>query len=181
MPSCMAQANRAPNFRLRSASLLAVASMAFFAEAGAHAELKRDGRWIFTERIEEGGSRKHMAATPAAEDGDVWLLVVCDAARVTASVMFSTPPAYVVRSPARLMLHSDNFPIVSVGAEIVQRTQVSLDPATTRHLMPLFSDSAAIVISIRDDGDAMHDYTFSLQPADRPIDKIQHLCSNQND
>jgi len=162
---------------MRSASLLAALGAALLAAAGVHAELKRDGPWVFTQRVEPSGDTKHMAATPAAEDGDVWLLLVCGTARLTASIMFSTPPSYVVRSPARLMLHSGDFPIVSVGAEIVQRTQVSIDPETTRHLIPLFSDSAGIVISIGDEHGAMHDYTFSLQASDRPVEKLQHFCT----
>jgi hypothetical protein len=156
------------------AGMVAGASPAFAIELG---ELKRDGPWVFTERIE--GSElphKHMAATPAAEDGDVWLLLACDTVRVTASLMFSTVPHYIVRSPVHLVLRSDGFPIVSIAAQIVHKTQLSIDPESTRHLMPLFIESGRIVISMRDEGGATHDYTFSLQPNTRVLAELERFC-----
>lgn len=147
---------------LASAGLLGIAGMAFALETG---ELKRDGPWIFTEQIDGREARhRHMAATPAAEDADAWLLLACDGVRVTASVMFSAGPAYIVRSPQRLVLRSDAFPIISVVAQLVQKNQLSIDADTTRHLMPLFIDSGKIAISMREEAGAIHEYTFALQP-----------------
>ena len=161
---------------LSVAGLVAGAGMASSIELG---ELQRDGAWVFTERSEgRDGPRKYMAATPAAESGDVWLLLACDAARMTASVMFSTAPEYTVRSPAQLVLQSGGFPVVSVAAQVVHRTQISIDAETTRHLMPLFFDSASIVVSVRDAIGAAHAYTFSLQSGGRALAPIERVCAH---
>jgi hypothetical protein len=159
---------------LASAGLLGIAGMAFPVETG---EMKRDGPWIFTEQIDGGeGRHRYMAATPAAEDGDAWLLLACDGVRVTASVMFSAGPAYVVRSPPQLVLRSDAFPIISVVAQLVQKNQLSIDADTTRHLMPLFFDSGKITISMREKAGAIHEYTFTLQPNGSALAEIERHC-----
>jgi hypothetical protein len=54
--------------------------------------------------------------------------------------------------------------VVSVKAEAVQEKQLTIDAATSRHLMPLFLGSENMVVSVNDTGDAARDYTFSLQP-----------------
>jgi hypothetical protein len=159
---------------LASAGLLGIVGMAFAVEPS---ELKRDGPWVFTEQVDENQAQhRHMAATPAAEDGDAWLLLACDGVRVTASVMFSAGPAYIVRSPPRLILRSDMFPIISVVAQLVQKNQISIDADTTRHLMPLFIDSGKITISTREKAGAIHEYTFTLQPNASALAEIERHC-----
>jgi len=104
-----------------------------------------------------------MAATPSAEDTDVWLLIVCNDVGITASLMHSTGFPSGIPAAPRLVLRSDGFPIVTVVARSVQQKQISIEAPTTRHLFPLIAESDRLVVSVGD-GNIGRDYTFSLRP-----------------
>ena len=163
---------------------LALASAAVIASAcaavAAPPEPRRDGPWAFTERAEEDSSREQMAATPAAEDNDVWLVLVCARAEVTASLMHNTqfPPSAAAQRT--LTLRSANFPVVTVGARLIQRNQLSIDSETTRHIFPLVSESDSLVVSMNDPGGAAHSYTFSLQPHGVALAGIVQNCLDED-
>ena len=139
-------------------------------------ELRHNGPWLSTERFNNVTHRQEqMAATPAAETPDVWLLLVCDDPRITASLMHSNEfPSGVT---PKLVLRSDRFPAIAIPVQIVRKNQLSIDAATTRHLMPLILDSKRLVVSIREVAGNPHDYTFSLQPNDQAFAEISRRCA----
>src|SRR5262249_34233098 len=95
-------------------------------------ELRQNGPWISMERRNDATNRQEqMAGTPAAEDRDVWLVLVCDEPRITASLMHSTafPPDVLLGH--HLVLRSEGFPVVAVPVQIIQKNQLSINPATT--------------------------------------------------
>ena len=167
----------------RSGSL-ALATVAVVAGACATvaraSEMGRDGPWVFTERTNDDGSEpQQMAATPSAEDNDVWLLLVCSSAEVTASLMHSTAFSPNAPAPRTLTLRSANFPVVTVMARAVRPNQVSIDAVTTRHIFPLVTESDRLTVSM-DDAGAAHSYTFSLQPHHVALTGIVEHCLNQD-
>jgi len=142
-------------------------------------EMRWEGPWIFTERPAEGVPHlEQMAATAAAEDGDVWLLLVCRAPEVTASLMNGTGFPFTASSLQKLLLRTDNFPIVAVEARAVQPAQLSIDAAMTRHLLPLVIESERLIVSINDAAGTTRDYTFSLQPNRVALGGIMRNCAS---
>jgi hypothetical protein len=165
--------------RCRTARRLALVLAPLLIACGetAAGELRRNGPWLSTERLNNITHRQeHMAATPAAENRDVWLLLVCDDSRITASLMHSNefPPGV----SSNLVLRSDGFPAVAVPVRLVRKNQLSIDAATTRHLMPLILDSKRLVISMSAVVGNPHDYTFSLQPNDLALAEINRRCAS---
>jgi hypothetical protein len=163
-----------PRFFLVAATVISSLRFVFMAEA---AEVERDGPWAFSERINEHTHElEQLAVTPAAEDSDIWLLLACIQSRFTASVMSNVQFPYPVGARLALILRTDNFPVVSVGADSIEKNQLSMDPATSRHLMPLFLNSEKLAISISDKGSLSRDYTFSLQPNGLSLARIVRNC-----
>ncbi|MBO0757768.1 MAG: hypothetical protein J2P54_18130, partial [Bradyrhizobiaceae bacterium] len=54
--------------------------------------------------------------------------------------------------------------------------QLSMDPATSQHLMPLFLNVGKLAISISDTGTVSRDYTFSFQPNGLSSARIVRNC-----
>jgi len=117
-----------------------------------------------------------MAVTPAAENSNIWLLFACSQSRFTASLMNNVRFPYVAGATAQLILRAKDFPMISVKAESVQEKQLTIDAATSRHLMPLFLGSENMVVSFNDTGDVARDYTFSLQPNGLALASIVRDC-----
>jgi hypothetical protein len=140
-------------------------------------ELRQSGPWILTERISETTHKQEqLAATPAAEDGNLWLVLVCNDTEITASLMHSREfPSNVLLAP-KLVLRSEGFPVVAVSVQVVQRNQLSLDPATARHLMALIVVSEKMIVSIGQSDGTARDYSFSLQPNDPALAEIGRHC-----
>jgi len=140
-------------------------------------EVERDGPWAFTERMnEQSHLLQQIAVTPAAEDSDIWLLLACTQSRFSASLMHNGQFPYAVGARLSLILRSGDFPVVSVGADFVQRNQLSISAATSRHLMPLFLEGETLAISISDAGGVSGDYTFTLRPNGRSLARIVRDC-----
>jgi hypothetical protein len=159
---------------LVAAAVVAGLQSAFAAPVG---EVERDGPWAFTERFNESKHRlEQMAVTPAAEDSKIWLLLACTQSRFTASLMNNSLFPYDAGAKLTLVLRTDGFPIVSVTADSVQKNQLSIDPAMSRHLMPLFLGGEKLAVTINKAGDVPHDYTFVLQPNDRSLARIVREC-----
>jgi len=143
--------------------------------------LERAGPWAFAERINESThAREQIALTPAAEDSDIWLLLACTESRFTASLMDNAGFSYAVGSRSTLILRTEDFPVVSVVAKSIQKKQLTIDAAISRHIMPLFLQSGKIVISINEAGNTAHDYTFPLQPNNLSLAKIVRDCWIEN-
>ena len=165
------------------AAVIAIATVGLATPCAAltpSADLELKGPWAYTQRLDEATNTiQYMAATPAAEDADVWLLLVCSGTRrVTASLMHISQFPYALKFPARITLRSGEFPVVTVAAGVVQPNQLSIDPAVTRHLMPLLIDGDRVVASISDNDGIVHDYTFSVQPNDLARDGVALRCSS---
>jgi hypothetical protein len=143
------------------------------------AKLKLQGPWAYTQRLDEATNTVlYMAAPPAAEDPDVWLVLGCGGnRRITASLMHVAQFPYALKLPLRITLQSVDHPTVTVAAAVVQRNQLTIDPTVIRHLMPLLTDNDRVVVSISDSYGAMHDYTFSVHPNDVVRGEITGRCS----
>lgn len=163
-----------PRFFLIAATVVSSLQFVFVAQA---AEVERDGPWAFTERINESTHEfEQLAVTPAAEDSDIWLLLACTQSRFTVSLMHNAQFPYAVGARLSLLLRTDDSPVVSVGADSIQKNQLSMDPATSRHLMPLFLNGEKLAISISDMGAVSRNYTFSLQPNGVSLARIVRSC-----
>jgi len=170
---------RAPLYfaRVCCAAVVLAASLPLASAARAD-DLERAGPWAFAERINESThAQEQIALTPAAEDPDIWLLLACTQSRFTASLMHNVGFAYAVGSQSTLILRTEDFPVISVAAKSIQRTQLTIDATTSRHLMPMFIQSERIVISINDADSTARDFTFSLQPNDLSLAKIVRDCA----
>jgi len=141
------------------------------------AEVERDGPWAFTERINKSTHElEQLAVTPAAEDSDIWLLLACTQSRFTVSLMHNAQFPYAVGARLALILRADDFPVVSVEADSIEKNQLSMNPAISRHLIPLFLNGEKLAISISDKGAVSRDYTFSLQPNGVSLARIVRSC-----
>src|SRR5215831_4577074 len=108
--SAMSQKHRATTRRWLALAAAAAVSTAHLAIAAPPTALRQDGPWIFGERSDESTHRREqMAATPSAEDTDVWLLIVCNDVGITASLMHSTGFPSGIPAAPRLVLRSDGF------------------------------------------------------------------------
>jgi hypothetical protein len=140
-------------------------------------QVERHGRWAVGEQAEPGtdGARQ-MAATPAAEDPSVWLMLVCGHSQLTASLMHSAHFPYAVSATSELVWRFENRPAVAAAAHSINDSQLSIDSATTRRLMPLIIDSERAVVSMRDRAGIAHHYTFLLQPNGPALTAVVGHC-----
>src|SRR5215472_8542567 len=82
--------------------------------AGAQAMPERSGSWAYTREPAPGSDRTPpMASTPAAEDANVWLLLVCDRARLNAAVMHAAGFPYGVAPESPIVLRFAGHPDVT--------------------------------------------------------------------
>jgi hypothetical protein len=161
-------------FFLVVATIIASLRFVFIAQA---AEVEREGSWAFTERINESTHElEQLAVTPAAEDSDIWLLLACTQSRFTVSLMHDVQFPYTVGARLSLVIRTGDSSVVSVGVDSIQKNQLSVDPATSRHLMPLFLNGEKLAISISDRGAVSRDYTFLLQPNGVSVARIVRSC-----
>ena len=116
-----------------------------------------------------------MATTPAAEDPNVWFLLVCDRARLAAAVMHATGFSYAVAPESAVVLRFAGHPDMAAEALPVSENQLSIGAPPAR-LMPLLLESERLVVSISDSEGAAHDYTFSLQPNGLALAAIVRGC-----
>jgi hypothetical protein len=150
-------------------------------DATAPAAAEQAGPWAFTERSATGsGDPMQMATTPAREDANVWLLLVCAGTRLTASIMHTRSFHYLATPGPELLLRFDRHPEVTADVQSVNDNQLSMDEATTRLMMPLIIDSERLVVSLRDSAGERHDYTFVLQPNGRALAAILHGCWSES-
>jgi hypothetical protein len=83
---------------------------------------------------------------------------------------------YDASAKLTLVLRAEGFPIVSVAAVSTQKNQLSIDPATSRHLMPLFLSGEKLAVTVNKTGGVPHNYTFALQPNGRSLARIVRDC-----
>jgi hypothetical protein len=133
--------------------------------AGAQVMPERSGPWAFSRAPAPGTQgTMQMATTPAAEDTNVWFLLVCDRARMSAAVMHVTGFPYGVAPEPAIVLRFAGHPDVMAEAQSANENQLAIADATARRLLPLVIGSERVIISIGDSDGGTHDYTFSLQP-----------------
>jgi hypothetical protein len=141
-------------------------------------DVSRDGPWAYTQRFDRAANAtEYMAATPANEDADTWLLLACGAeGRVTAALVNLARFPFPVRELSNMLLRPNASPAVSVQLAIVRQNQLTIAPKLARHLLPLFIDSDQVVASIPQGAGMTRDYTFSLRPNDTALDAIASHC-----
>jgi hypothetical protein len=144
--------------------------------ADAQAMPDRSGPWAFGRQAGPGEATIHMATTPAAEDANVWLLLVCDGARLAAALMHATGFSYAVAPESGIVVRFAGHPGLATEVLPVGENQLSIAEATARRLMPLIIESDRAVVSISDSEGAAHDYTFSLQPNGLALAGIVRGC-----
>jgi hypothetical protein len=141
---------------------------------------ERSGPWAFTRSSASGVyGAADMATTPAAEDSDVWFLVVCDRARLTVSLMHGTGFPYDLAARSRLILRFAGHPQVEASALPISDKQLSIVDAVAPRLMPLISGSERVVMSVDDRAGGTHDYTFLLQPSGSALAGINRDCREE--
>lgn len=131
--------------------------------AGAQATPERSGPWAYSHQPAPDRPMQ-MATTPAAEDANVWLLLVCDGARLNAAVMHAAGFPYAITPESAIVLRFAGHPDVTAEALPVGESQVSIAGAAARHLLPLVIESERVNVSIVASDGGSRDYTFSLQP-----------------
>ena len=145
--------------------------------AGEQIMPERSGPWAFSRPSRPGrDDAPAMATTPAAEDANVWLLLVCDRAHLAAAVMHATRFPYAVIAESAMVLRFSGHPDLAAETLPVGANQLSIVDATSRRLMPLIISSERVVVSLSDSGGAAHAYTFSLQPNGTALAAIVHGC-----
>ncbi len=164
---------------LKGLLLVVTAMMASYAHCSAQTlEPSVQGPWAYTKRFDELlHGTEHMAATPAAEDEDTWLLLACGANhRFMAALMHVGPFPYSLSSPFTIALRSNKFPQTTLSARTAQPNQIAVDPEAVRSLMPLLIEADSLAASIGETSGATHHYTFSLQPNDMALRAIRLQC-----
>jgi hypothetical protein len=122
------------------------------------------GGWAYTARG-DGGAVEHAA----------WLLLACSAdERLIVSLVHTEQFPFPLKPSSSVQLRSNNVPTVSIEGKSVQNNQIFVDPRTMRHIMPLLIQDDQLVVSIP--GQAMHNYTFSMQPNDVALRPIRSRC-----
>ena len=145
----------------------AATSLAAGPIAGDEAVPDRAGPWAFT---------RQMAATPAVEDGDVWLLLACEGSRLAAAVMNATGFPFAAAPESSLVLRFAGHPDFVVEALAISEHQLTISAAAARRLLPLIIDSERTVVVIGDGEGVAHSYTFSLQPNGLALAGIVREC-----
>jgi hypothetical protein len=141
-------------------------------------ELSLQGPWAYTERFDEQANAvEYMAATPAREDADTWLLLACAKdQKVNAAVMHIGEFPFPVHDLSSMLLRATATPAFAVELTVVRSNHLGIAPPTAQHLLPLFIESQEVVAFIpQKNGPAWH-YTFSLQPNDRALGGIANHC-----
>src|SRR5262245_30433948 len=136
------------------------------------------GRWIFTTQVDGATeARRDMATTAAIEDDNVWLLLTCSADRqTTLSFVDVEGFSYPVESRVDLSLGIDTHPTLTLSALKVNDGQISLDPASSRDLLPLLLAGNGSSPAIPDSRGENHRYSFALQPNDLALSDIRAQC-----
>jgi hypothetical protein len=101
-------------------------------------QLKVQGPWGYIKQSADTVS--YMATTPAAEDGNIWFLIICGPdERVSASIMDSDGFPYHLQQPLlRVKVQIDNSSAVSMQAAPVNEKQIMIDPRLTHELVPIW-------------------------------------------
>jgi hypothetical protein len=141
-------------------------------------ELKVQGPWAYAQRFDVATkAMEYVAATPAKEDADTWLLLACGTgARATAALMHVSQFSFPVQHLSRIVLRANDSPTFAVDLAAIRKNQLTITPEVARHLLPLFIESREIVAFIAEPGTAPRHYTFSLQPNDRALAGIADNC-----
>ena len=135
-------------------------------------EVNVQGGWAYTAR-EQDGVVEQLATTRAAEDA-VWFLLACRAdGRLTVSFIHDEHFPFPLKSVSLVKLQSNNVPTALLEAKSVENNQIFIAPLLMRHIMPLLMEDDELVVSIPDRDEAMHDYTFSIQPNDVALSPIR--------
>ena len=136
----------------------------------------RSGPWAFSSSGPGRNGTMQMATTPAAEDANVWFLLVCDRSQLAAAVMHATGFPFAAAPESSIVLRFAGHPDFIVQALPVNENQLSISGAAARILMPLIIDGERAVVSIGDSDGVAHDYTFSLQPNGLALAGIVRGC-----
>jgi hypothetical protein len=163
----------------RGRPLSSVATAAEFQGGGAGiGELSQQGPWAYTERFDEQANTiQYMAATPAREDPDTWLLLVCvQGQTVHAAVMHIGEFPFPVDDLSRMLLSANTSPVFTVDLTVVRRNHLGIAPRAAQHLLPLFVESQEITAFIPQQTGPAWRYTFSLQPNDKALGAIATHC-----
>jgi hypothetical protein len=137
-----------------------------------------EGPWAYAQRFNKAANApEYMAATPAKEDANTWLLLVCGAeGRVTAAFVNLARFPFSTLEVSSVLLRVNALPAIPVALTTVRPNQLTIAPKLAHHLLPLFADSDQVVASISHGAGMMHDYTFSLQPNDAALGAIARHC-----
>ena len=141
-------------------------------------ELSVQGPWAYTERLDEQAkTMEYMAATPAREDADTWLLLACAKGQtVNAAVMRIGEFPFPVDDVSRMLLSANTSPVFTVELAVVRRNHLGIAPGTAQHLLPLFVESQEVAAFIPQKIGPAWRYTFSLQPNDKALGAIAIHC-----
>ena len=118
--------------------------------ADAQAMPGQSGPWAFDRQTGPGEATIDMATTPAAEDANVWLVLVCDGSHLAAALMHATGFVYAVAPESGIVVRFAGHPVVAADVLPVGENQLSIADATARRLLPLIIDSDRAVVSISD-------------------------------
>jgi hypothetical protein len=142
-------------------------------------ELSVQGPWAYTERFDQQANTiEYMAATPAREDADTWLLLACAQGQtVKAAVMRIGEFPFPVDDLSRMLLSANTSPVFTVELTVVRRNHLGIAPTVAQHLLPLFVESQEVAAFIPQKSGPAWRYTFSLQPNDKALGAIATHCS----
>ena len=139
-------------------------------------EIGAQGPWTYT-RLGSRNVMMDMAATPAAEDPDIWLLVACDDnAQLSVALMHADRFPFRIGRSSSVELRSERLHRLSVAAKSFETSQIAIDPAMMRHVMPLLVEEDRLGVSITAADGAAHDYTFAMQPNDVALAPVRSRC-----
>ena len=139
-------------------------------------EIGAQGPWAYT-RLGNRNVMMDMAATPAAEEADIWLLVACDDnAQLSVALMHADRFPFHIGLSSSVELRSARLPRLSVAAKGFETSQIAIDPTMMRHVMPLLVEEDRLAVSITATDGAAHDYTFAMQPNDVALAPVWSRC-----
>ena len=141
-------------------------------------DLNLQGPWIYTERFNaQTNAVDYMAATPAKEDADTWLMIGCGGGdRVNAAVTHVGQFPFPVQQLSKIVLRTEISPTFVVDLAVTRPNGVMIAPDLARHILPLLIESKELAVSFAEPAQAPRQYSFSLRPNDMALAAIVSHC-----
>lgn len=141
-------------------------------------ELKSQPPWDYTYRTNVAEQIDFLAATPAIENRDVWLLLACKSGRIFyASLVDAGTFGFPLGERTELTLRLDELPPMSLPSAVVEKKVITARPNSPGQFFYALRSSNLLFVTVPEQGGSLiHMYSFSLQPNDLALRDIDVHC-----